>query len=190
MRGIDALFRRPDRTIRFLAITLLVWPVVHFVLVRSLDVSSWRFGGWAMYATLAPRTSDVAVIVRSCHAPSLLPSRHPGGPRMVILETDAARLGGLALDEEGHRLARDLSALRQIPHTLAFDAWFRRAHGIDAGVPIALAVIEPRIDVREHRAVGHARVAIVRDGEIVERDRFLAAAARFDAMLPPCEDAP
>jgi hypothetical protein len=39
---------------------LFVWPPCHHVLVRTLDVNAWKFGGWAMYAVLGP-TARVSI---------------------------------------------------------------------------------------------------------------------------------
>ncbi len=34
---------------------LIVWPAIHFALVKTLNIHPWRFAGWAMYAVLHPR---------------------------------------------------------------------------------------------------------------------------------------
>ena len=38
---------------------LLVWPPVHAVLTRALRLSTWKLGGWGMYATIDPKVEMI-----------------------------------------------------------------------------------------------------------------------------------
>jgi hypothetical protein len=38
---------------------LIVWPAIHFALVKALNIHPWRFAGWAMYAVLHPRAVTI-----------------------------------------------------------------------------------------------------------------------------------
>ena len=76
--------RRRDPVLLAIAAWLLVWPAVHALLTRALDVSPWRMGGWAMYATPVPQTSDVVVAVRKCDAPRLTLAQPSGRPTALV----------------------------------------------------------------------------------------------------------
>lgn len=184
--SIRVLLRRPDPVLIVVALWLLAWPVAHVVITRALDVSPWRLGGWAMYATPTPRTSDVVIAVRKCDVPRLGLAPPDGRPTALVFDDDGGRRGGLAVDHEGRERARDLAAFRGRDDVVAFDAWLRSAHGIGHDVPIAYAVVERRLDPRRGRAFGHARVTLIVDGDVVERRRFIASAARLATVLPGC----
>ncbi len=186
MRAIHILRHGPDRVLAWVALLLVGWPMAHAVLVQTLDVSSWRFGGWGMYATAAPRASQVVAFVRRCDAPTLRPALASRGPRVGVLDDGGLQLGGLAVDATGYRLASDLAAFRGDHHFVAFAGWLRRAHHVPTRTPLALAVVEPRVHVSGRRAMGIVRLAIVRDGELILRDRFSSSVVHVDVVLPPC----
>ena len=184
--SMRVLLRRPDPLLLAIAVWLLVWPAAHAIVTRALDVSPWRLGGWAMYATPAPRTSDVVVAVRECDAPRLTMAPADHRPVALVFEDEGGRRGGLAVDTRGRDLARGLAAFRTDGRVLAFDAWLRRAHHVDAEVSIVYAVVLPRLDLSRGLAFGHARVAVVTNGAIVQRGRMVASAAELETLLPDC----
>lgn len=176
-----------DALLRAVVMLLVAWPPIHMVLIPALGISTWRFGGWGMYATPVPRRSHVAVIGRSCVLPPRLIDRDTG-MRGLVLAQGAFQYGALSVDTIAHEIARDVSALRRDTDIIALDAAVRRRHGIDEASPLALAVVEPRIRMQPPTAFALATVVILRDGTIVQRSREVASVGMLDTLLPRCEE--
>lgn len=51
---------------------IVVWPVLHLILSLTLGFSSWRFGGWGMYASPHPDYPFTGIFV-------FLDDKNPGG---------------------------------------------------------------------------------------------------------------
>jgi hypothetical protein len=58
---------------------MLAWPPLHMVLARQLRFSSWRFGGWGMYATPDPRAVVDFVFLSDHGGPATSTLRRPLG---------------------------------------------------------------------------------------------------------------
>lgn len=174
-----------DAVLRAVMVLLLAWPPIHAVLMPALGISTWRFGGWGMYATPVPRRSHVAVIGRSCVLPPRLVDRDTG-LRGLVLAPGAFQYGALSVDAIAHDLTRDVSALRRDSDILELDAAVRRHHGIDEASPLALAVAQPRIRMQTSTAFALATVVVLRDGTIVERAHEVASVGMLDSLLPRC----
>ena len=188
LHGIDALARRPRRLYALVALMLLAWPPLHMLLVHQLGFSSWRLGGWGMYATPSPQTSDVVVVMRACDGTPTPGTRLDGGPHLLVVGPGNVRVRRLGRsDPEGYARARALAAFRQDYHYRDFDRWLRVTHSIPASTPLVLATIEPRLDLERGRALAVARARTLQGDEIVERATIISSAARLTRMLPPCE---
>lgn len=178
-----------DTRLRALTVLLLVWPALHALLVPALGISTWRLGGWGMYATPNPRRSDVLVVGRDCvFTPRLL--ERDAGLRGLVLGNGSVQYGALAVDSAAHELARDISAFRWDSRVLALDAQVRRSYGIDASHPLAVAVTQTRIRVATHTAFGVTTVFVVASGSVIKRGHGVASLARFDGLLPACPTRP
>lgn len=46
--------RTASAAVRAVALGLLLWPLVHWGLTRTIESDPWSLGGWAMYATPRP----------------------------------------------------------------------------------------------------------------------------------------
>ncbi len=176
-----------DRVLRVIVALLMLWPPVHAFLTPALGVSTWRFGGWGMYATPAPRRSHVVVVGRDCAFTPPLIDR-PDGARGIVLGSGSFRTGALPMDDAGHDLARDVSALRREADVLALDDRVRALHRISPSAPLAFAILEPRI--RGDVAFAHARVFVVSDRVAARHDLRVSTLAGLDSLLPTCGGAP
>lgn len=115
---------------RLLAAALLVWPMVHLGLSHAGYFSSWRFGGWGMYASPypSPRQKPVHVVLR--FDPDARLTRKPlriwhegrditellAGLHGLSLYAAGSELSGVTLrwPDALARLAESLRALRQL----------------------------------------------------------------------------
>ncbi len=187
MRSFDLLRRRSSRPLLFACGVLLLWPLVHLGLVRQLGFSSWRLGGWGMYATPNAGTRDVVIVLRECDAEALPAASHAVGPRVLVIGQRGGRLRGLAhFDAEGHQLARRLAALRQDAQYRDFARWLRATHGLEPAAPLAVAIVDGRIDPTRRRALGHASARVLQSDQIIGRETFISTGERLAATLPPC----
>lgn len=172
-----------DPLLRVAMALLLFWPPLHAVLMPALDVSTWRLGGWGMYATAAPARSQVTVVGRECaFRPRLV--RRPEGMRALTLGTRQYGFGALPADRATHDLALDVAAFRRDEDVRALDRRVRRLHDIDPEVPLGFVVLEPR--VRAHVAFARGRIFFVTDGAISERELPVSSLGQIDAWLPSC----
>ncbi|MEX1366638.1 MAG: hypothetical protein AB1Z98_26165 [Nannocystaceae bacterium] len=174
-----------DALLRAVMVLLIAWPPVHMVLIPALGISTWRFGGWGMYATPVPRRSHVAVIGRDCVLPPRLIDRDIG-MRGLVLSPGAFQYGALSVDAIAHDLSRDVTALRRDTDIIALDTAVRHYHGIDQSSPLALVVAHPRIRMQPPTAFALATVFVLRDGVIVERAHEVASVGMLDTLLPRC----
>jgi len=175
-----------DPVLRAVLLFLLLWPPLQLVGTMALDVSSWRFGGWGMYASSVPRRSHVAVMARDCALPVAATSER-SGLRTLVFGDHAVRKTRLSIDARAGDLAQDISALRRPTDVIALDDRLRRLHGLDPRMPLVIAAVEPRIDTQRHVAFGFARMFVVANGAIVESETSALSLARIDALLPACE---
>lgn len=172
-----------DRFLLFIVAVLLLWPPVHALLMPALGVSTWRFGGWGMYATPVPRRSHVIVVGRDCgFSPPLL--HRNDGARGLVLGAGSFRTGALPLDPTGHDLARDVASLRRETDVLALARRVRGLHRVDSDEPLAVAIVQPRI--RGDVAFAHAAVFVVSADFAVEHGLRVSTLAGIDALLPSC----
>lgn len=178
-----------DPVFRSVLLFLLLWPPLHMMGTTALDVSSWRFGGWGMYASASPRRSNVAVVMRDCALPAGA-TQDSAGLHALVFEDRAVRKTRIAVDARAGALARDISALRRPDDALALGRRVRRLHRIDAQTPLLIAAVEPRVDMDRQVGFGFARTFVVTEDAVVDADAAAASLARFDALLPACEDSP
>lgn len=71
---------------------VLVWPLVHYPMVRAFEMSPWRFGGFAMYATLRPLLQARDPMLGEAGGPlkAIPVERLPAGVRARVLAALAA----------------------------------------------------------------------------------------------------
>jgi hypothetical protein len=71
---------------------VLVWPLVHYPMVRAFELSAWRFGGFAMYATLRPLLQARDPMLGEAGGPlkAIPVERLPAGVRERVLDALAA----------------------------------------------------------------------------------------------------
>ena len=84
----------PRTVARGLLVLLLIWPPVHMLLAPRLNFSSWRYGGWGMYATPDPRHAVELLVI----------SRHEGLPGACLRPVCTMRLEGDELVAIDHAL--------------------------------------------------------------------------------------
>lgn len=135
----------------------LGWPPIHMLLVRRYHFSTWRYGGFGMYA--APDASDreVHVFLSSCgrtfasQSPAKEASDRTLGFYYRVEHGRSTPLAPPRLDrEEARALARLLKDLRSLARPIDFErlaGWIdKRMSSGHAPASLGILVTEPHID--------------------------------------------
>lgn len=99
------------RVVHGALLLLAIWPVVHLALAWRYDLSSWKLGGWGMYAT--PRFGLVGMEAYGRVAPD-------GAWQQVTAPSPAAHDAANAFLEQ-HRWLRRLTPASELVRTLHAD---------------------------------------------------------------------
>jgi hypothetical protein len=172
---------------------LVAWPPIHMWLARQYRFSTWRYGGWGMYATPEASNREVHVFLSSC--------AWKGSKAELLTTTGEKRNGfflylvhGTRIDlvsfpdldaDEQRALARRVKDVRSLARPGDFE---HLAQWIDARFPPALPgslgimVAEPHVDIQASRTYADAF------GFVRERGRWspvapLRGPAALSAMI-------
>jgi len=171
---------------------LVLWPPIHMSLSQAFRFSSWRFGGWGMYATPHPEfLSRVQVVVApAADSPDTSPDRP--GTSDSDTESIALREFGLLLDVvrreeiepiavslgrsavmEARALTRRVRALRESDAMSRLASLgCRLATDEDRCAAAFVFVLDPRLDLEARLAFTQVDAYCVRDGAATPVGRF------------------
>lgn len=170
---------------------LLAWPPLHMALARRYHFSTWRYGGWGMYATPDGSDRDVYVFLSSCArgTAATAPWATGNGATGFFYLVRGARIDLISVPSLDSTQKRDLARRIKDIRSLTRPEDFRRlARWIDDHEELASAgalgivVAEPHIDVGRGRVYADVFGA-VRDGGLWSRIEPTTAEAVLPAML-------
>lgn len=160
---------------------LVLWPPVHILLARRYHFSTWRYGGFGMYAAPDGAERDVYVFIQACGARSsaqyVAPMTTPDTGFFYLVHAGRADLTDLPelSSTENRALSSLMRDIRSLSRPGDFDRlgqWIdARGAGKDEPPPsIAILVSTPRLDTTKGAAYAHVF------GFIRERGRWSAVA--------------
>jgi hypothetical protein len=82
-----------------------LWPALHFLACRALEIDPWKLGGWAMY-TVPKQHVWVEVLTSDAHGRPVLWATGPGRVEVELFRQRRQALGLLADPEPLARRAR------------------------------------------------------------------------------------
>lgn len=167
-------------------------------LARRYHFSTWRYGGWGMYAAPDGSDRDVYVFVSSCG-----PSGAPLSPEAAIgdrttgyfylvhdARLDLLSLPGLdaAQKRELSRRIRDVRSLARPDDFRRLAQWIDAHEALTSSGPLGILIAEPHIDMRGGRAYADVFGAVREGGRwsAVEPTRAEAAMDVILARIGAC----
>jgi hypothetical protein len=121
---------------------LVAWPPIHIVLSRRYHFSTWRYGGWGMYATPDGSEREVFLFVSSCGSDTTtttieqlsMPGQHP---------------------EDERALERRIKDVRSLSRPVDFErlaAWIDSHVAMASSKSLGILVVEPHFDLQGSKA--------------------------------------